>query len=194
MTNAFDESYYRTVNYIDFLQRKDRYVKLATDINSLLEKLELSNGPVLDFGCAVGFVMEAMEDLGYEDVRGVDISEWAVQQCKEKGLDVSTEVDFDTDYGITFALDVFEHMTKHDLDNFMDQIVTDTIVFRIPICAEEGEDYVLECSRADPTHTIRWTRDQWDMYFTNHEYYVLGIDLPTIYCSEGVFAGIALKI
>ena len=35
LLNAFDESYYKTVNYIDFLQRKDRYVKLAEDIDGL---------------------------------------------------------------------------------------------------------------------------------------------------------------
>lgn len=190
----FDKEYFNSVNYVGYLDRKDRYVKLAEDVNGLLKSLELANGPILDFGCAVGFLVSAMEEIGYEDVRGADISEWAVQQCKDKGLDVSTEVDFDTDYGVTFALDVFEHMDEHDLDDFMDQIVTDTIVFRIPVCAEEGEDYVLECSRADPTHNIRWTRDQWDMYFTNRDYFVLGLDLPTIYSSEGVFSGIALKL
>lgn len=194
MTNAFDESYYKTVNYIDFLQRKDRYVKLAADINDLLTKLNLANGPVLDFGCAVGFVVEAMEDLGYEDVRGVDISEWAVQQCKEKGLDVSTEIDYDTWWGLVFALDVLEHMSEPEIDDFLEGVNMETLVFRVPVCAEEGEDYVLECSRRDPTHQIRWTREQWEDYFAERNYHTIAIDLPTIYTSEGVFAGLAIPV
>ena len=167
----YGEEYFNSVNYVGYLDRKDRYVKLAEDINGLLKSLQLDNAYVGLWMC--GWIPSALEDLGYEDVRGADISECTVQQCKEKGLDVSTEVDFDTYYGVTFALDVFEHMSEDQLEEFLDELMTDTIVFRIPVCAEEGEDYVLECSRADPTHTIRWTQEQWEMYFTNREYFVL---------------------
>lgn len=194
MTNAFDESYYKTVNYIDFLQRKDRYVKLAEDIDGLLQKLHLDNGPVLDFGCAVGFVVEAMEDRGYEDVRGVDISEWAISQCKEKGLDCSHEVDYDENWGLTFCLDVLEHMSEEEVDDFLDRLISRAIVFRVPVCANEGEDYVLECSRKDPTHQIRWTADQWIEKMEYNGYIVLSMNLPTIYSSGGVFAGLAIAL
>jgi len=194
MSELFGEDYYKTVNYVDFLQRKGRYVKLAEDIDGLLQKLNLNNGPVLDFGCAVGFVVEAMEDRGYEDVRGVDISEWAVSQCKEKGLDVSNRVDYDTEWGLTFCLDVLEHMTVEQVENFLDNLKTESLVFRVPVCAEEGEDYVLECSRKDPTHNIRWTAEQWKYLMEYHGYTVLSMNLPTIYSSEGVFSGLAIAL
>jgi predicted TPR repeat methyltransferase len=192
--SEFDESYYKTVNYIDFLQRKGRYVKLTEDIDSLLQKLNLDNGPVLDFGCAVGFVVEAMEDLGYQDVRGVDISEWAVGQCIEKGLNVSTEVDFSVEWGLTFCLDVLEHMKDEDMQNFLYNLSTEVMVFRVPVCANEGEDYVLECSRRDPTHRIRWTSEQWKIQLEDSGYHVISMNLPTIYTSDGVFAGLAIKV
>lgn len=194
MSDLFGEDYYKTVNYVDFLQRKGRYVKLAEDIDGLLQKLNLNNGPVLDFGCAVGFVVEAMEDRGYEDVRGVDISEWAVQQCKEKGLDCSYEVDYDENWGLTFCLDVLEHMSEEEIDDFLDRLISSAIVFRVPICANEGEDYVLECSRKDPTHQIRWTAEQWIEKMEYNGYVVLSMNLPTIYSSEGVFAGLAIAL
>lgn len=194
LLNAFDESYYKTVNYIDFLQRKDRYVKLAEDIDGLLQKLHLNNGPVLDFGCAVGFVVEAMEDRGYEDVRGVDISEWAIDQCKQKGLDCSQKVDYNEHWGLTFCLDVLEHMSEEEVDEFLDQLISDAIVFRVPVCANEGEDYVLECSRKDPTHQIRWTAEQWIEKMEYNGYLVLSMNLPTIYSSDGVFAGLAISL
>lgn len=189
----FGEAYYSTVNYIDFLQRGDRYKRLAADINDLLKKIGLNKGPVLDFGCAVGFVIEAMENEGYEDVSGVDISEWALSQCREKGLDVSNSIDPDKEYGLTFALDVLEHMNMDQVLDLLNTLETETIVFRMPICAKEGEDYVLDCSRKDPTHRIRMTREEWEEVFNQAGYYCVDLNLPTIYCSEGVYSGLAIR-
>mgnify|MGYP003624415889 FL=1 len=189
----FGEAYYSTVNYVDFLKRGDRYKRLAADINDLLKKIGLNKGPVLDFGCAVGFVVEAMENEGYEDVSGVDISEWALNQCREKGLDVRNTVDWDKEYGLTFALDVLEHMNLDQVNDFLFGLKTETLVFRMPICAEAGEDYVLDCSRQDPTHQIRMTRDEWEDIFNRSGYYCVDLNLPTIYCSDGVYSGLAIR-
>ena len=135
-----------------------------------------------------------MEDRGYEDVRGVDISEWAIDQCKQKGLDCSQKVDYNEHWGLTFCLDVLEHMSEEEVDEFLDQLISDAIVFRVPVCANEGEDYVLECSRKDPTHQIRWTAEQWIEKMEYNGYLVLSMNLPTIYSSDGVFAGLAISL
>ena len=58
----------------------------------------------------------------------------------------------------------------------------------MPICAEEGEDYVLECSRKDRTHRLRLTREEWEYVFNEAGYYCVDLNLPTIYCSEGVYS------
>ena len=193
MSGIYDENYYGSVNYTDYLQRKDRYVRLASDINGLLKSLCLDKGPVLDFGCAVGFCIQAFEDLGYQDVEGVEISEWAIEQCHKKGLFVNDRL-HPRDYGITLVLDVLEHMTEDEITEWIETLKSNVIVFRMPIVAESGEDYVLEVSRRDPTHTIRWTQEEWTEWFSYHGYNVFAIDLPTIYTSDGVFAGIATPI
>jgi SAM-dependent methyltransferase len=42
-------------------------------------------GPLLDVGCALGYTLQAARRLGLDAV-GVDISEYAVRQCRERGL------------------------------------------------------------------------------------------------------------
>jgi SAM-dependent methyltransferase len=43
---------------------------------------------ILDVGCGFGQTMNALKSLGYENVRGVDISDEAVRHCKTLGLHV----------------------------------------------------------------------------------------------------------
>ena len=37
--NNFDEHYFRTINYTNYLDREERYVKLANELCDYLEKL-----------------------------------------------------------------------------------------------------------------------------------------------------------
>lgn len=188
----FDKKYYESNNYTNYLDRQDRYVRLAEEISDFLSKMNLLQEPVLDFGCAVGFLLKGLEERNI-DCYGVDISEWALEQARKRGHDVSTQVNWDLDHGVVFGLDVFEHMTEDDLNHFFQKIKTKCIVFRMPICANEGEDYVLECSRVDPTHVICWTKQQWIDYFRNHGFLNIDLNLSTIYNSEGVYSGLALR-
>jgi len=188
----FDEDYFKTVNYLDYLNRGGRYDQLADEVMDQLKTFNLDGGPILDFGCAVGHLLASLTKLGYNDCYGVDISDWALEQAQSKGLNVSKKIHSHSVHGVTFSLDVFEHMTEKELDAIMNQIDTRALVMRVPICANEGEDYVLECSRADPTHIIRWTREQWSAYLVTKGYVPLEINLHTIYNSEGVYSCVAV--
>jgi SAM-dependent methyltransferase len=188
----FDKQYYESNNYTNYLDRQDRYIRLAKEVCEFLEKMDLLKGTVLDFGCAVGFLLKGLEKR-VEECYGVDISEWALEQARARGHNVSTQVNWNLDHDVVFGLDVFEHMTEEDLDHFFQKIKTKSIVFRMPICANEGEDYVLECSRVDPTHIICWTKQQWIDYFRNHGFLNVDLNLSTIYNSEGVYSGLALR-
>lgn len=188
----FDEDYFKTVNYLDYLNRGGRYDQLADEIMGQLKVLNLDDGPILDFGCAVGHLLASLKKMGYNDCYGVDISDWALEQAANKGLNVSDEIHSGSVHGVTFSLDVFEHMTEKDLDATISLIDTRVLVMRVPICANVGEDYVLECSRADPTHLIRWTREEWQTYLVSKGYVPLDINLHTIYNSEGVYSCVAI--
>jgi len=191
--NDYNREYYESVNYTDYHARQDRYNQLALEITNHLKVHELDQDPILDFGCATGMLIKGLISLGYEEVYGADVSEWAVEQCEAANLNVSTTTNYGRHYGLTFALDVFEHMTIDQFNEFMTQIRTKVLVFRMPICREGESDYFLECSRADSTHIIRWTRRQWEAEFRRHGFVPLPINLHTIYNSEGVYTGIALQ-
>lgn len=82
----FNEEYFRTLNYVDYLNRRDRYIHTGREIADLLIKLKLlwtEDSYILDYGCAVGFLMEGLISAGCSMVTGYDISEWALQQAAQ---------------------------------------------------------------------------------------------------------------
>jgi hypothetical protein len=91
-------------------------------------------------------------------------------------------------------MDVFEHMPIDQLDLFFNLIKAETIVFRMPVPAAEGEDYFLDVSRADPTHLIKWTKDEWREFFVENNYIPLDLNLSTVYNSTGVYTGLAIRV
>lgn len=189
----YDENYFKSVNYVDYLNRSDRYDQLADEIMCHLKVHNLDKGPILDFGCAVGLLIDGLIKKGYKDVYGSDISDWALEQAKKRDLNVMKEPCYGTFHGVVFALDVLEHMSIKEMMDFLDQIRTKTLVFRIPIRREQDDDYYLECSRADPTHHICWTKENWRNVFEEKGYFCLDLNLHTIYNSTGVYSGIAIS-
>jgi SAM-dependent methyltransferase len=192
---AFDKTYYETNNYTNYLERGDRYQQTAAELLAHLKTMNLDHGPFLDFGCAVGFLLQGLKNLRPDaEMYGVDISEYAREVCKEKELTALPEVDFTKNHGVIFAMDVFEHMPIDQLDLFFNLIKAETIVFRMPVPAAEGEDYFLDVSRADPTHLIKWTKDEWREFFVENNYIPLDLNLSTVYNSTGVYTGLAIRV
>lgn len=188
----FDSDYFNSVNYTDYLMRGDRYKKLADETLDLLQRLSLPHDVVLDFGCAVGHLLNGLiDECG--TVYGTDISEWALGQCREKNLPVKNTPYFDILHDVVYSLDVFEHMEPDELNDFMEKIQTKAMIFRIPVSAEMGKDYVLEVSRRDPTHIIRWDKETWRSYFYQWGFECVDLNLHTIYNSEGVYSGLAIN-
>ena len=191
----FDKTYYESNNYTNYLERKDRYVRLINEILEFLDKLNLApekHELILDFGCAVGFALEAFRDKGYFNLYGVDVSDWAINIASEKNLYVAKAPMYRMQHTLTLALDVLEHMSVEQLKEFMTKIQSKIIIFRMPICERSNEDYVLEVSRNDPTHIIRWTKNQWKSFISSYGYVCLDLNLHTIYDSKGVYPRIAI--
>jgi SAM-dependent methyltransferase len=193
----YDETYYNSINYTNYLTRKHKYRQLAIETTEFLRKLKRLDGTILDYGCATGFLLDSLIDLGHT-AWGYDISEWAVSQAKQKGLPAYTSINYHMDVSppkVTYILDVLEHIDENDLDCVLDEISTsETIVFRIPVCIEEGESFFLEVSRRDPTHITCWTKEKWKTFFSMHGYKTIELDLHTIYDTPGVFCGIGVKV
>ena len=116
--NQYNKDYYKSVNYVSYLNRKPKYVKHVHEIDSLLKSFNLisANSKILDYGCAVGFLIEGFKEAGYQNIEGYDISEWAVQQCKSKNINMLEAVD-SINYDLICCLDVLEHMPDDDIIN-----------------------------------------------------------------------------
>lgn len=58
---------------------------VLANIKKYFNRKELS---IIDAGCGTGGLISFLRERGYKDIKGFDISETAVQICRNKGLDV----------------------------------------------------------------------------------------------------------
>lgn len=79
------------------------------------------DSPILELGCGRGYLLEYLKNRGFNNLKGIDISEEQIKISKEKGLDVEVEgaLEFlrgnQKRYKIIFALDFIEHFYKEEL-------------------------------------------------------------------------------
>jgi len=189
----YNEDYYSTINYSDYLSRASKYKGTAKEISTLLESLGIiqKGSTLLDYGCAVGFLSDALNSLGYQ-CKGYDISEWAKNQAKAKGIDVIETLT--GQYDCVFYLDVLEHMTDAEITQVFNDIKTPCSVVRIPCSTDGGVTYHLKVSNQDPTHVNCKTKDQWHSFFKSMGIKtILNLNTFTIYDSEGVMCALLLN-
>jgi len=193
----YTENYYKSLNYSNYLERSVKYDKLFKDLNGLFTSLKIlkKEDKILDYGCAVGFLAESFQKSNFKNVYCYDISEWAINQCKNKNLKTLTQQKLsDHKFRLTFFLDVLEHMSDTQIKKTFQSINSDIILGRIPVAKNKGEDYYLEISRRDKTHINCKTKEDWiefinDLGYTN----ILLLNMLTIYDSDGVFCFIGFK-
>jgi hypothetical protein len=200
--NPYTEEYYKTANYADYSEREERYYKLAKETTNLLESLSLINEGsfITDFGCATGHLLTGLKKSGYHDVDGVEISDWAREECKKKNLTVFSSLSnwkeeslFESD--IVYTLDVLEHMTDEEVVKFLEETKSSKLIIRIPVASEKDGNFHLDVSRKDPTHINCKTKWQWRTLIKNIRYpntRILHLNLNTIYDSKGVFSALIL--
>lgn len=118
--HAFDRAYFvggTKSNYLDY-----RDVEPAIDAGFMPVVLQYAPGKeagkrrsYLDVGCALGFYVERMARLGW-DAAGIDVSEYAVGQGRERGvrgLSVGSADELpypDEAFDFVTAIDVVEHL------------------------------------------------------------------------------------
>lgn len=194
MNNIYTENYFRTLNYVNYLDRRPKYIKHAHEIINMLTTFNLisTSSKILDYGCAVGFLMEGFKEYGYQNIDGYDISDWAISQCKEKGLSIVNDIA--NDYDCVICLDVFEHMTDNEISKVLNSVNTNMMLVRIPCSNDDGKTFHLEVSKKDPTHCNCKTKHQWKEFFVQHGYnFFLAINTNTIYDSDGVLCMLCFK-
>ncbi len=87
--------------YLEFLDIIEKYLDRKVSIS------------LFEIGCATGFFMDLARQRGWQ-TEGIDISQYAIQKAKEKGLVASTAIleNYQTDkkFDVVVAQDVIEHV------------------------------------------------------------------------------------
>lgn len=199
MIRLFEEEYFvnsKVSNYKDYFKRKfDQQVQDLIQIVPVKPDMK-----ILDFGCAAGGLLSEFKNRGFSQLKGTDISRYAIDYGKENFC-LSEELDYynlkllEEYHDVIFLLDVLEHMTSVKLLKHILKIANaPVIVVRIPVTAVEGELFVLEVSNNDATHFQCHTKEWWIRLFEEQGYiFDKLIEGRSIYNSEGVLSAVFTK-
>lgn len=138
---------------------------------------------VLEFGCAHGFLVKALNDFGIETY-GVDISEYAISNAPSeirdklallkkndienaiKSFNISSKFDY------VIAKDVFEHIEPDELKKILTDLskFTKSLLVVVPL-GDDGK-YRINSYALDKTHVIAENEDWWKDIFTSNNFKV----------------------
>lgn len=109
----------------------NRYIRFLKDLDR--------SKPVIELGCADGSFMRAMREVGFADVRGIDI---CPEYAGNDGVEIGDGSEIiararDGTLGGVIALDVFEHIPQDDLRQLLITCRTKLteggqVIFRVP--------------------------------------------------------------
>ena len=192
----YDENYYKTNNYENYLNKSERYQKLALEITSFCDNIKIlkETNTILDYGCAVGFLMDGFSNILNIKTFGFDISPWALSKVNNKHIILNYQDIFKQTFDFVFILDVLEHMSDDQINDLLSKINTNKIFVRIPVASFGKDTFFLEISRADKTHINCKDKPSWINFFkkfgfSNH----IKLNLNNIYDSEGVLCALFYK-
>lgn len=192
----FEESYYKTGNYVNYLDKKQKYVLLAEDVFLFLNSICMGdkNKRILDFGCAVGHFMDGLEKIGYNNIWGYDISRWATSEASKRHKIISQNELYEEKFDICFAFDVLEHMTDEQVKYFLQNIKCEILFLRIPVSNNGGKSFVLDVSNNDATHINCKEKKDWEKILKENDFQkLIKLNLNSIYDSDGVLSGFCFK-
>ena len=146
----YDEEYYSQFEWI-----------VPADFESVVLTRTLGAN-VIDIGCGNGILGKEICKYAHSYL-GVDISKYAYQEMKKKGLDcvITTEAslfNFKNTFDLACMFDVLEHLTDIQIVTLLDQL-PDSLIFSSPL--EETPD---------ETHINVKTLQQWNKFFKDLKY------------------------
>ena len=138
---------------------------------SIIEKIQFNT--VMDFGCAKGFLVHALNLLG-KDAIGVDISEYALNTCLPQVKDKLHLIDkplpeLGLKADLLIAKDVLEHIPIDNLKDVIDEIFTYSKkwVF-ISVCCRKANAILPNGYNAHATiESAKWWREVFKAYKNN---------------------------
>lgn len=164
--NLFDKDYYENgvkkgiSGYENYKWIPTRSIPEAITI---CEKIDFHS--VIDFGCAKGFLVHALNLLGKE-ATGVDISDYALQTClpsvKDKVFLLDkplSEIGLSAD--LLIAKDVLEHIPEEEIDGVLSEFykVCNQAFLVIPL--GDNDSFRIREYEIDKTHVTKKDEEWW---------------------------------
>ncbi len=150
--------------YTDYRWMPDLTIPMVCSIISHLGVI--TDNRILDFGCARGYVVRALREIGYE-AYGVDVSEWAIRNADEAAKPYVNWLENGppillNEFDWVIAKDVLEHIPKVD-DTIAELLDAARVgVFAVvPLSMLDGTRYVVSEYEDDVTHIHRLTLATW---------------------------------
>lgn len=204
-----------SLHYSKWHQNTDEhFAEAANSYSRLLEPI-LRNVPrnarMLDIGCGVGLLVNALARAGYSNTSGIDTSPQQIRIAEERGLPCETvPCGYRADYArnnrdafdFVFMMDVLEHVPVEDEQEMVSFVRT---------ILRPGGYFVLSVPNANSTFAMRWRHIDWTHHnaFTEHSLefvllsagfrsvqffpYEFGRKLRFPYVSQGTFWLLALR-
>ena len=174
----YNQEYYKNYNtdegivpYTDANFWKEKFVAIAKNIVD-----NFHPKTVLDAGCAMGYLVAALRDLGVE-AYGVDVSEYAISSvrddikpyCAVGSLSDSLPAELPQEYDLIVCIEVLEHLPEADgrqtiqnLCNYSKQV----------LFSSTPNDF------EDVTHINVQQREYWAQIFAENQFYDVICDRP----------------
>lgn len=196
--NPYTENYYRSGNYLNYLNKSEKYVKLSEDIYDLFKKICILNNnhkySWLDYGSGPGLFAKALRNLPCSlEVSVFDISQWSLSQLQKENFKIC-DISKKCQFNIASFLDVLEHMADDEIINVFKNVFSEYLIIRIPVASNDSfikNKFHLEISNLDNTHINCKTKSMWQKFFSNMGYELLfNLNLSNIYDSDGVFCAV----
>lgn len=159
--------------YAENKELKQNFVRDAKRIVDLFNPRR-----VLDIGCALGFLVEALRDLGVE-AYGMDISEYAVNNvrddikgyCKVGSIADGIPLELPKEYDLVVTVEMMEHLYPEDAEKAIKNIcsITDTVLF------SSTPDEI-----NDPTHVNVQLPETWARIYAYNGFFRAFYDVDTL--------------
>ena len=131
-STVYNEQYYKSHCGNDY-ERGNGWEEIFARQAARIVK-ELKPKKILDVGCASGYLVEGLRDLGV-DARGIDVSEYAISKVREDIKPYcnvqSATVPIKERYDLITCIEVMEHLSPEDFNRAIDNMcnATNTIIF-----------------------------------------------------------------
>lgn len=123
---------------------------------------------ILDVGCGMGFTMLALQEMGYKQIHGIEVSKEQVESCLSKKLNVVLACDttaylqnLHEEFDLILALDLIEHISVSEQLNLVRMVYQALKTKGCLICTVPN---------ANSSLAARWRYNDWthETSFTEH--------------------------